>query len=439
MSQPARASAVPLPKESAPRRPILRVALASATMVGLICLAVVAVHILDDAFIHPEPGTSGRDHLASGLLPVALLALAAVAYTRGRPGVRGTVALIVGALATVVGATSGGYETLTVGPSGDDFTGLLAIAAGVILVVIGIRTLWTSRRLDENLQRRYLRRLLLLVAAYVVAQWVIYPIAFGYGITHLMRQTVPASRLDMPYEDISFTTSDGLELRGWYIPSRNGAAVIAFPGRSGPQAHARMLARHGYGVLLFDRRGEGESEGTPNLFGWGGHKDILAAVEFLESRPDVHPEKIGGIGLSVGGELMIQAAAESDELAAVVSEGAGTRVFGEEWQDADGLDRVLLAPLSLVQTGAVAVFSDTMPPPLLTDLAPRIEEPLFLIWAPNGGNKETMNPKYFKLANGPKQIWAMPTARHVGGIYEQPDEYERRVVGFFDRALRPAQ
>ena len=60
------------------------------------------------------------------------------------------------------------------------------------------------------------------------------------------------------------------ELEGWYVPSRNGAAVIAFPGRKSPQRHARMLARHGYGVLLFDRRGEGRSDGDPNAFGWGG-------------------------------------------------------------------------------------------------------------------------------------------------------------------------
>ena len=126
-----------------------------------------------------------------------------------------------------------------------------------------------------------------------------------------MRQSVPAPKLGAAHEDVTFTTSDGLELDGWYVPSRNGAAVIAFPGRSDPQAHARMLARHGYGVLLFDRRGEGDSDGDSNLFGWGGDKDIQAAVEFLKARPDVDPGRIGGIGLSVGGELMLQAAAET--------------------------------------------------------------------------------------------------------------------------------
>src|SRR6185312_9486719 len=129
--------------------------------------------------------------------------------------------------------------------------------------------------------------------------------------THIGRPVVPAAHLGTAYENVSFETADGLRLRGWYVPSRNGAAVIAFPGRRGPQAHARMLARHGYGVLLFDRRGEGASDGDGNMFGWGGDRDVLAAVEYLRSRPDVDPRRIGGIGLSVGGELMLQAAAET--------------------------------------------------------------------------------------------------------------------------------
>ena len=140
---------------------------------------------------------------------------------------------------------------------------------------------------------------------------------------------MPEANLGAGYEQVSLTTSDGLELAGWYVPSRNGAAVIAFPGRNGPQAHTRMLARHGYGVLLFDRRGQGESEGDPHGFGWEGEKDIKAAIEFLQRRPDVDPERIGGLGLSVGGELMLQAAAETDALKAVVSEGAGSRSVGE--------------------------------------------------------------------------------------------------------------
>ena len=136
--------------------------------------------------------------------------------------------------------------------------------------------------------------------------------------THFYTAEVPEADLGAAPDDVTFTTSDGLEIEGWYVPSRNRAAVI-LPGRTSTQPHARMLIEHGYGVLLFDRRGEGASQGDPNLFGWGGSRDIHAAVDFLLSRPDVDPARIGGLGLSVSGELMLQSAAESTDLAAVVS------------------------------------------------------------------------------------------------------------------------
>ncbi len=84
---------------------------------------------------------------------------------------------------------------------------------------------------------------------------------------------------------VSFESTDGLTLHGWYIPSRNGKAIIAFPGRNGPQDQARMLARHGYGVLLFDRRGEGRCEGQPNMLGLGRRVATSeGAIAFLERR-----------------------------------------------------------------------------------------------------------------------------------------------------------
>ena len=96
---------------------------------------------------------------------------------------------------------------------------------------------------------------------------VVLPFLASYVLTHTARVFVPMDRVGAPHEDVTFTTADGLRLRGWYVPSKNGAAVISFPGRKGTQKPARMLARHGYGVLLFDRRGEGESEGDPNAWG----------------------------------------------------------------------------------------------------------------------------------------------------------------------------
>jgi len=258
---------------------VSRLAAVSEATVVRVALGAVALHVADDSFLKPQPGTSASDHLAGGLVPIAVLVLAAWAYPRRRAGERAAIALGLGLFGIVVGIEAV-YYTTKGGPSGDDFTGLAAIPAGVVLLGLGARTLWRSRKRGGSRLWRYLRRSLLAVGGLVGLYLVVFPVAFAYVVTHTARGSVPAADLGAAYEDVSFTTSDGLELRGWYIPSRNRAAVIAFPGRSGPQRPARLLARHGYGVLLFDRRGEGESEGEPadaatrdQDRGRGGHRD----------------------------------------------------------------------------------------------------------------------------------------------------------------------
>jgi alpha/beta superfamily hydrolase len=399
----------------------------------LLAIVAIALHVLDDNFLQPEPGTAAGDHLVSGLVPLAVLAFAAWAYPRLRGGRRGAMALVLGVFGIVAGIEAVHY-TSKVGASGDDYTGLLCIPAGLLLLGLGAVTLWRTRGRHGSRPRRYLRRSLLGAAGATVALLVVAPLSGAYLFTHLGRPVVPEADLRVPYEQVSFTTSDGLELAGWYVPSKNGAAVIAFPGRNGPQAQTRMLARHGYGVLLFDRRGQGESEGDPHAFGWEGEKDIKAAIAFLQRRPDVDPERIGGLGLSIGGELMLHAAAETDDLKAVVSEGAGARSVSEFRKLPDAS-----IPMHAVETMITAgntLFSNSPPPPLMHDIIGRIApRPVFIIWAPDGVDTEALNPEYHKAAGEPKTLWEIPESKHVGGLQARPEEYERRVVGFFDDAL----
>jgi dienelactone hydrolase len=369
-----------------------------------------------------------------------VLMLAAWGYPRVRAGFRASIALAIGGFGIVAGVEAV-YYTMKGGPSGDDFTGFLSIAAGILLVGVGIVTLWTSRRTGDRLVRRYLRRLLAALGAAVLVYVFLAPFYISYVFTHVARGFVPAPELGAAHEEVSFTTSDGLELRGWYIPSQNRAAVIAFPGRKGPQRQARMLSRHGYGVLLFDRRGEGESEGDPNTFGWAGEQDLRGAVAFLQSRPDVDPHRIGGIGLSVGGEMMLEAAAESDGLRAVVSEGAGIRSIREGVAIRDTRKRLETLLVHAVVTPGVALFSNTMPPPSLEDLAGRISpRPVFFVYAtPGQGGEAELTQVFYDAAREPKTIWNVPGSAHTGGIEAQRVEYERRVIAFFDKALLTEQ
>jgi uncharacterized protein len=402
-------------------------------------LLVVAAHVLDDNFLQPQPGTSARDHLISGLVPLTVLLVVAGLYPRARPGLRASLAATLGLFGFVTGIESVYY--LDAGRlSGDDYTGLAAIAAGLVLIGVAATTLWRSRRVEGTLRRRLVRRSLVTVAAFVFTYVLFGPFLVAYVLTHSARAFVPAYSVGAPHEEVTFRTADGLRLHGWYVPSKNGAAVITFPGRKGTQAPARVLARHGYGVLLFDRRGEGESEGDPNAWGWAGYRDVAAAVRFLQGRPDVEHDRIGGIGLSVGGEMMLEAAAKTPGLSAVVSEGAGERSV-REYLDMTNNGKWLAIPSSAAITVGTALFSNNAPPPSLKDLVGRISPtPVFFIYGEHGQPGErNLNPTYYAAARAPKTLWEVPGSGHVGGINAQPKQYERRVVGFFDRTLLGAR
>ncbi len=392
----------------------------------LLALAVLAVHVIGDSFVAPRSGTTAADHLVSGLVPLAALALAAWAFPRLRPGTGGALALTLGVFGLAASGEAVHY--------GHGVTGFAAIPTAFVLFGIGTVALWRSRRRDAW---KYLRRPALGVAGLLVLLFGVLPAGMAYVKVHVARDAVPAAQLGAPHENVTLTTSDGLKLKGWYVPSRNGAAVIAFPGRTGPQPHARMLIRHGYGVLLLDRRGEGESEGDPSTRGWGGARDLHAAVAYLQRRPDVERGRIGGLGLSVGGEMMIEAAASTPGLEAVASEGAGIRSVSELF-DIPGGRKWTVATFLAIETAATAVFSNHAQPANLGGLVEKVApRPLLLMYSPQGqGGEVELNPIYHRRAGATATLWGIPGAGHVGGIRAQPKEYERRVVGFFDAALR---
>jgi len=367
-------------------------------------------------------------------LALALAAGVAIVSVRFRPGIRATFALPLCVFGVVAG-TEAAYYAQAGALSGDDYTGLLSILGGFLLLGAGALMLWRTRRTDDVLWWRYLRRALTLAGSVLLVAIVLFPAALAYVVTHTAGSGVPAPNLGATPENIAFMTSDRLRLEGWFVPSRNGATVIVFPGRSGPQKQARMLIRHGYGVLLFDRRGEGASEGDPNAFGWVGDRDLHAAAAFLRGRPDVDPERIGAIGLSVGGEMLIHAAAHSDAFKAIVSEGASGQSMRDGFANGDTLDSYLGGGLN---TLAIALFTNTLPPPSLkSEISKIAPTALFLVYGEKGqgGSERKPNKLFYAAAREPKQIWEVPDGQHIAGITTEPAEYERRVVGFFDRTL----
>ena len=244
--------------------------------------AIVALHATVDSFIAPEPGTGPVDHLLRGLDVTRPARPRSAIYPRLAIGGRAAVAAVLGVLALEGAAlrsrtpAPSAREART-GPASCSFLRPAAVGLAVVL-------LWRSRKPGRL---RYLRRAGIALQRSRGVRLVV-PVAIGILATHRPRAAVEPADLGRPYEEVTLRTSDGLDLAAWYVPRATAPPSSRTRPARGSCAQARMLVRHGYGVLLVDARGYDGSDGDPNLFGWGDAKDIDAAVAWLQQRPDVN-------------------------------------------------------------------------------------------------------------------------------------------------------
>jgi dienelactone hydrolase len=281
----------------------------------------------------------------------------------------------------------------------------------------------------------------LIVAASGVS--IVFGLQDTYDLLHPRHEIcteIPADSA-LSLEDVAFATDDGLTLRGWYVPSQNGAAIVALHGRGGSRCGmlgiSRVLAEHGYGVLLFDLRAHSASDGELYSHGW---RDGVAAAAFLHSQQGIELPRIGAIGFSLGGNVAIQAAARTPDIAAVVGDGAGPYTLDDmpgrntllDWLSLPGQ----IASIAAIQTqpGEYDMLSMGK---ALEAIHPR---PVQLITGDAEGSISTdfekrVNEQMASCVSDSVSLWIAPGAGHVGAYGLYPDEYEQRVIGFFDAQL----
>ncbi|QSQ11841.1 alpha/beta hydrolase [Myxococcus landrumensis] len=249
-------------------------------------------------------------------------------------------------------------------------------------------------------------------------------------------RTPPAKPADFAQaQDVRLFTSDGLELRGWYVPSRNRAAVVMAHGLSQTRAdllpEARILADAGYGVLLFDLRAHGESQGEFSTWGDRERLDVKAALEFVRARPDVDPKRVAALGFSIGSAAVAEVAAKDSEVRAVVllspfntlwlAAAYDFRRFGFLTQSA-ALVPFWRRDIALEEVRTIDAVDHVRP------------RPLFIVM----GSEESGQPladELFAHVREYAQTWRIQGASHGGFSTVEPTEYPRRLRAFFDAAL----
>ncbi|MCU0511992.1 MAG: alpha/beta fold hydrolase [Anaerolineae bacterium] len=244
------------------------------------------------------------------------------------------------------------------------------------------------------------------------------------------------------WQEVRFTTTDGLTLAGWLIlpeQAANGRALLAIHGHGGNRdfflPQAAFLARQGYAVLLFDLRNHGASEGTVTTMGLLEVRDVRAAFAFLQAQPGIDPAQIVLLGHSMGGATALQAMAELPQARAVITDTAYTSVLAVT---RDGITtRTGLPPLIfgevILSLSSVLAGSDyfaVRPVDVIGSIAPR---PVLLIHGTQDATIPVAHSQaLYAAAGSPKDLWLVPGGAHNDLYALAAGDYERRLLTFLD-------
>ncbi len=245
------------------------------------------------------------------------------------------------------------------------------------------------------------------------------------------------TNLGVTYEDVTLTSQDGVMLSGWYVPSRNKAAVILLHGHSGNRLgvvhHAETLIRAGYGVLMFDLRAHGSSGGRRFTRSQAGVDDVLTAVSYLSKREEINPAGIGVMGVSVGGMFALQAAAQTVAIRAVAADGPSPASLDDVPFPDSFLGRLNLWQERYFRR-AGQWFAAHEPLPSNQAIAAKLKDRPLLLIATGEGVEAAMAQQLADVVET-AVLWQIPESRHAQGWHERPEEYNHRLVTFFDEAL----
>jgi dipeptidyl aminopeptidase/acylaminoacyl peptidase len=246
---------------------------------------------------------------------------------------------------------------------------------------------------------------------------------------------------DIPYQDVTLTTADGLKLSAWYVPGTKPDAIVIVHGIHANRAYlipqAVILAQAGYHLLLLDLRGHGLSEGTMVSYGGREALDVEAAVDYLAALPDI--KYIGALGHSLGAAAVVRAAADDSRLQALVIQSSYSslaEVVEDSFNKFAVLPKWPFAPLIIAlaefRTGVNGKQIDST-----HDLATMTPRPVFII---HSTDDDLFPPRYaqemYDAAREPKGLWIIErTGGHVNPITGHEAEYKERILKFFKEAF----
>lgn len=248
------------------------------------------------------------------------------------------------------------------------------------------------------------------------------------------------------YEKVAFETKDGLELKGWFVPSPNGDKRTLIMCHGWGDNKGELLKQTyflnetgGFNLLYFDFRSHGESAGKVTTIGPLETADFDAAAEWLRARKPEHAARAGVFGLSMGAAVAVVCMPRHPGLRCAVVESPYSSYRGVVRRWAWNHFRVPPVPLInltllmlrwRLNDPKVDAFN---PVEAAGRIAPR---PVFFI----AGERDDLMPvgdvtRVFDAAGEPKQLWKVGGAWHAKCREAAGLEYDTRLISFYNRHL----
>lgn len=243
------------------------------------------------------------------------------------------------------------------------------------------------------------------------------------------------------FEEVSFKTSDGLTIRGWYIPAAHPTdkAVIEAHGIGDcrdtfiRQGQIKML-HEDYNQLAFDLRNQGTSDGKVTSFGLFEARDVIAANAWLKAKGNDH---VVAYGISLGASGVMNAAAQDHTIEGVIDDCA----FSTVRSAFAGFANLTFIPCPELIAAAILVrgneelgadMTQGQPISVVHRINPR---PLLIIHGAVDPNipPEDSSLNYQAAGEGfHKELWFAPGAGHAVSAVAQPQAYEQHLKSFLD-------
>jgi uncharacterized protein len=289
------------------------------------------------------------------------------------------------------------------------------------------------------------------------------------GVTKLDRKPlVPAATAVSPtYDDVSFRSTDGLLLKGWWFPASSSVlqlppgaatgippkpadkAVVFVHGRGQnriassfrPDKIAPIFLARGWDVLLFDLRGHGESEGDRYSLGQYEPRDIVAAIDFAATKGHVDRKRIAVVGESLGGGSAIMTVGLDPTIGPVVTDSAyadGYTVVSEVGQNYTGLPSWFTPGIVLAGRIFFGLDVASVRPAEVVRAHPE-RAWLFIqcdadktVYPHHGTDLKAAS------ANPDTELWMVHGCDHVRAFTQDPVAWQQHVLAFLDRELARA-